>query len=515
MWVVAASLSLAVFATRWPFRSHALFSWDSANFALALLRIDIAAHRPHPPGYLGYVFAARALNRVFHDANTALVVWNILATAAAAIVLTTFAWESADRERRGWSALAAVSLLLSSPLLWFYGEIAEIYPSELLCALLIAYSGRRAVRGDDRAMYWCVAALAVAAVFKVVTAALMLPVAVYAWTHVSPTCRRRSAGLVTIVVCAVGVPVLLAQRNLISAVWGQAVSTTWFLRGDTLTPLRTLNRNIRDTLTAGVVALGVINVGALAIWAWADRRLPAGFNRLLAILWLVPYLFLLIFVHIAKPGYLLPILPLGALVAGAFYARQRPGVAAALIAAQALVNAGHFLLVTPPSEATTGGVARYREKSVFQQAASDLQALTFPTRFTIIQSDERMHELLNLVATTCADGEAIIVAGTEPVDWRRVMWYLPSATAIRITNGRFDYLGRHTESVPLPASGLVLRTRCPVIWLTPDEGPDALHQLDPLAVPVPHLGWMTAAGTLSVTPGSITLLAPDGAQAGR
>ena len=46
---------VAAFVTRWPFRSRALFSWDSANYALALERIDIGAHRPHPPGYLAYV----------------------------------------------------------------------------------------------------------------------------------------------------------------------------------------------------------------------------------------------------------------------------------------------------------------------------------------------------------------------------------------------------------------------------------------------------------------------------
>ena len=55
----AVFIGALVIVSRWPFRSHALFSWDSANFAMALDKIDIAMHRPHPPGYLGYVFVAR------------------------------------------------------------------------------------------------------------------------------------------------------------------------------------------------------------------------------------------------------------------------------------------------------------------------------------------------------------------------------------------------------------------------------------------------------------------------
>src|SRR6478672_1098379 len=96
----AALIGALVLVSRWPFRSHALFSWDSANFAMALDRIDIAMHRPHPPGYLGYVLVARVLRRVFPDANTALVVWNWIATALAALTTAAIAFEVGDSDRR-------------------------------------------------------------------------------------------------------------------------------------------------------------------------------------------------------------------------------------------------------------------------------------------------------------------------------------------------------------------------------------------------------------------------------
>jgi hypothetical protein len=79
LWAIRAVARVAVFLSRWPIRSQRLFSWDSANFALATLHIDIADHRPHPPGYLGYVLVARALDWLTHDVNTSLVLWNMIA----------------------------------------------------------------------------------------------------------------------------------------------------------------------------------------------------------------------------------------------------------------------------------------------------------------------------------------------------------------------------------------------------------------------------------------------------
>jgi hypothetical protein len=117
----------ATIATRWALRSRFLFSHDSANFALAMARIDIAAHRPHPPGYLAYVFAARALDRIFHDPNTALVAWNIAAAALAVALVFVFARRAAAESGGAIvAAVAAALILLTSPLFWFYNEVAEI-----------------------------------------------------------------------------------------------------------------------------------------------------------------------------------------------------------------------------------------------------------------------------------------------------------------------------------------------------------------------------------------------------
>ena len=78
---------------------------------MALDKIDIAMHRPHPPSYLGYVFVARMLRHIFPDANTALVAWNLIATGLAACVIGLFAFEVGDPGRRRLTAMAAIAIV--------------------------------------------------------------------------------------------------------------------------------------------------------------------------------------------------------------------------------------------------------------------------------------------------------------------------------------------------------------------------------------------------------------------
>jgi 4-amino-4-deoxy-L-arabinose transferase-like glycosyltransferase len=504
----AALIGALVIVSRWPFRSHALFSWDSANFAMALDRIDIAMHRPHPPGYLGYVFVARILRHVFPDANTALVVWNWIATALAALTTAAIAIEVGDTERRWMTATAATAIVLTSPLAWFYGEVAEIYPSELLCAALVGYAAVRAARGHDNAIYAAVAALALTAAFKVVTAFLMFPAVAFAWTCVSPTARRRSLSLVALAAAVMVVAFLVVQPDLWTVATRLVRSSdwlTWFPKTDRANLLRVLNRNLRNTLTAAIVSVGLINIAALAVWAIRDRTLPPGLNRCVAWWWALPILLFCVVLVIAKPGYLLPFVPLAAIVIGWFYTRFTPPVAAALVLAQAIVNVAHFLWLSPLSTAVTGGDGSYRDKPVWQRMASDLQPLTFPTRFTIYQSDQRVRELLTAAAESCPHERNVIVVDTAPVAGRRVMFYLPDAAAIHSGPSGIDFLGHRTDFVAVPQEGTDLVATCRVIWLTPDEGPGGVAL--PAGTPrtrISHLGWTTDAATLHVTPASIS-----------
>jgi hypothetical protein len=499
-WLACSAIAVATIILRWPLRSHYLFSWDSANFALGIARIDIAQHRPHPPGYLGYVLAARAINVVVHDANAALVIWNIAATAIAVAILARFAWESAGRAHRTLAAVGAAAILLTAPAIWFYGEIADISASELLFSSLVAYTAWRASRGEGRALYWCVAALAAAAAFKIVTAMLMAPLAVVAWTRVSPTTKRRTARGVSIALLAGAAAWLVVQPELPSIVWDLFRSSRWLFRGSTEHPMVMLNRNLRDTLVAWALGLGLVNVGATIWWLVTDRRLPSGIDRPFGLAWLLPALLLFVFVMIAKPGYLMPLVPLSVLAVSGYYARLRPAIAVTLIVVQAAVNAIHFSQLKTAAFESARGTGQYGSKTFVERMATDLSSLSTTTSSAIAQSDLRMQALLDLVAARCQASAPVVVAGA---DWRRVMWYLPDAAAIDVVGGRPFAVARHTDALAVADAGEELQTSCPVIWLASVDGGEGVSRPSDVLETVPHVGWLTAPGTLRVTPAAI------------
>lgn len=499
---VATAVLAAVLLSRLPFRSHALFSWDSGNYALAMERIDIAAHRPHPPGYLGYVLIARALDRVLHDANSAFVAWNIVAMAAAALLFARLAADVAAGEARPrLFTIAAVSLFLTSPLLWFYSEIAEIYVSELLGTLLIAFCVWRVRRGETPFLYLCAIAVPLAAVFKPSAAIFMAPLAAIAWPAVpSPVARR---GFVLFLACGVacGAAFLVVAPELITVTRDHYIAATAASRlsaapaGDLL---ERLNQNARDTLLASVGMLGIVNGLALVAWTIIDRRLPRLFERTVACLWILPWFFLCIVIHLGKPGYVVPALPGLALTLAGFYARLRPPVAATLVALQAVANIAHFAAAGQLSESITGGSRPYRSKTVVQRLASDVQPLTFPTAWTIRHGDAVTVAVRNSLTDLCPEGSGIILTNGEVVDARRLMWYLPRATVVHLDGVKPLFIGRDGAFTVVRNEPAELLPNCPVAWLVRDD-----HDA-PAAVPAgspryPGVGYRIDAHRVRVT----------------
>ena len=70
--LIALGLALATVLTRFPLRARLLPSWDAVQFALALREYDVVKHQPHPPGYILYVAAARAVDALVGDPTESL-----------------------------------------------------------------------------------------------------------------------------------------------------------------------------------------------------------------------------------------------------------------------------------------------------------------------------------------------------------------------------------------------------------------------------------------------------------
>jgi hypothetical protein len=498
----AAAITIIVAVTTWPFRSERLISWDAANFAFALQKIDIATHRPHPPGYLGYVFAGRALSPLFPDANTALTAWNVIVRSAAGLLIVLLAFSATDGSIR--AAMASAAILLTSPLLWFYASNAEIYPSEMALSLAVGYGASEALKGRDRAIYWTLGVLALTALFKISATLLMGPAALYAWSRSKPEARGRSILLFAALLGGVGTIFYIIQPDFLTLLWGQfsgATAASRMVGGSAGDVGLHFNRNIRDTFTSLLAALGLVNATAFLIWLVADRRLPAAIDRRLVVLWTAPWFVLLILVHIGNPGYVLPLLPIACLIIGASYARRSTVVFISLVTLQAGVNLAQAALFVPSVTPPGTPIVRYRDKTLLQRMASDLQPLTFPTRATIRRSDAAVNHLLSL-ASDCIGGTWVVVAGAEPVDWRRASYYLPRATAIRLSGDDLpEYIGHGGDFVHVSPDPAPIASTCGLLWMS---NAVSLAALPAGGRHIEELGWVFPPGSGQVSSAGVT-----------
>lgn len=157
--------------SRIPFRSRVLYHMDSVQYALATEHYDISVHQPHPPGYFLYVMLGKLLNTITHDSNTSFVIISILASGA--LVVAVYAL--AKRMFNERTALAASLLAMTSPIIWFHGEVALNYILEGFLSTLIAYYCWRTISGEEKAVLAASLALAFAAGIRQTMLMFLLP----------------------------------------------------------------------------------------------------------------------------------------------------------------------------------------------------------------------------------------------------------------------------------------------------------------------------------------------------
>ena len=332
----AALLSaLAALAARLPFVARRLWDHDSVQFALGVHDFDLAAHRPHPPGYPLYVGLLEVLAAAGVPPLAGMVALSLAAAAAGAgclaLVAARMVGEGGETGGDGRvaerAALLAGLLYASNPLLWFYGELPLVYAVEGGLAAVLAWAALRMADGRAQLLAGC-ALFAAAGGVRPSTLVLLFPLFLCglwrAW---------RRGGLLTWKLTAVGAAV------------GAAVCVAW------LTPLAVAagglgayraisSRHLAALLPvtsvvygAGWGALahnlevlvkwtlqGVLPAAAAVAVAWAvsapsaahrigaGLRLAAHHAGFLAAWALPPLLFFALF-HVTKAGYTLVDLP--------------------------------------------------------------------------------------------------------------------------------------------------------------------------------------------------------------
>ncbi len=140
--------------------TQTLYAFDSANYALAVRDFyNVAFHQPHPPGYPLYVFFARAIDLVLHDANRSLILEGI--TWSAVAVACTLGLARAMFGKT--AALLAGLLLVCTVGFWGYGEVAYPYVALAGETAALAWLAHSVLAGRQRlilamAVMWAISA---------------------------------------------------------------------------------------------------------------------------------------------------------------------------------------------------------------------------------------------------------------------------------------------------------------------------------------------------------------------
>ena len=409
--------------TRLPLRGRYLFNWDALQFALGMQRFDLAAHRPHPPGYIGYIALGRWLGG-FGGGDVQLTMSTLSAVAAGLTVAA--AYLLARRLFGEFSGVAAAVVMLTSPLFWFYGETALTYGLEPLLSLAGFWLAWRAWRRGGPALLIAGLGIGLMGALRPSCEVFLLPLLGFV------AVRRGEAangGRADLCVAAAGVaagtvawllPLLVLSGGPVAYVsaglqlGGRVAggSAIWSAGIDGVL------KNVQGVADGALLSLGLLPAVALAGLAarLAERgpRPPRGLGtdrlRTLGVVWVTPALVTYCLVHIGQLAYVLFALPAAALAAGPVLTqfgallrpRARHQAAAVLLAGVALANLALFL--TP-----------------ITRLADQLR-----------QRDEHVAALLDTVRHYPLATTLLLADPEGPGSYRLAQYYLPAYSAVAV-----------------------------------------------------------------------------------
>lgn len=294
--LVTLILFLLGLLTRIPFRSQMLHHWDSVNFALGMEQFDVRLHQPHPPGYYLYVLLGRLVNLLVGDANSSLV-WISVFFSGATIAMLYLLGKELFSRREG---VVAAVIALTSPSIWFFGEVALTYIVEAFLVTAIALACLKALRGDDLSAIWSGILLGVAGGIRQTTLILMLPLWLFSLYRSTWRIRLLSTLLLMLTVALWFVPTVNLSGGLssyleASSSIGQGVFTNLELMSGEFSPIRPFARlavYLVYGLMLGVLPLLYVFIKELSKGSAWIKHLRHDDRAHVFFLWLIPNLIL-------------------------------------------------------------------------------------------------------------------------------------------------------------------------------------------------------------------------------
>ncbi len=117
--------------------NYNIYSWDAGNFALAVESFSLEDGRPHLPGYFLHVQFIRLLTSLTGDKFVSMNLFSVFYSAFAAgfIFLIVTRWCSI------LESVLFTLLVMTNPIVWFFGSVAEIYSFDLFASALLVWMG--------------------------------------------------------------------------------------------------------------------------------------------------------------------------------------------------------------------------------------------------------------------------------------------------------------------------------------------------------------------------------------
>ncbi|MBI4302487.1 MAG: DUF2723 domain-containing protein [Chloroflexi bacterium] len=322
--LISSLLFVLVLATRLPFRTHILFNWDSANFALALRKFDVTQHFPHPPGYPYYIALAKFFNLFFANANTSLVMVSILLSAGSAVALY-FLGKNMFNRRTG---IIAGLLLTFGVTFWSYGEIALAYGALALFSTWVALWAYQILFQKRNLLLPLTAVYTIAGGFRPDLLLFLGPLWLATLWRQPPRMTATALGL-----ALAGFLLWFLPTALLSGGIDQYLKAfEAYVNKDVLERYSVLENgwialrvNIKDTLSYLFYVLYAAAPLLVVATAWLlGQRARFNSQILFIILWLSPMAIFYTFVHIGDPGYVFSVVPALFLITGLFFSKLKP-----------------------------------------------------------------------------------------------------------------------------------------------------------------------------------------------
>jgi uncharacterized membrane protein len=289
----------------------------------------------------------RLVNSFVGDANSSLV-WISVVSGALGVAAIYLLGRSVFNHRVG---LLAALLTLTSPLHWFYSEVALSYALEFVCVIVIVGLCFMQWKGKRGVWPWAAVALGIAGGIRQNDLVFLFPLWLASLIPLSG--RQRIASLALLGGVA---PMLALSGGITGYLTVSRAESTGIVAGSPLSSVFQLVMNggrIIIFLGYAILLGAVFLLGTIIPLIRSRRKIVRDIRTWWFILWIAPALFFYFFVHIRQQGHIFTFLPAAFLLTAyaVVWTTQRitlklsPRISSILIGLIFIINITFFLAV--------------------------------------------------------------------------------------------------------------------------------------------------------------------------